>query len=215
MSAALAGLVILVIGDSQMMAMLPNLHSQLEGDGAVVYSYAVCGSTAADWIGPGVASCGTLERLDKAPAVADAKTRPTWNVGNLIAEHRPNLVVIQLADTMAGYGGKMDTPWIHQQVSGLTAKIAASHVSCVWVGPTWGKDEGPYHRSDGEVQAMSQLLSTTVAPCTYIDSTAFARPGEWPTRDGGHLYPDGYRKWAKAISESIARLRTKFAATAQ
>ena len=116
---------------------------------------------------------------------------------------------------MAGYGGKMEPGWIHEQISGLTARISAAHVSCVWVGPTWGKNEGPYRRSDAEVQAMSRLLSSSVAPCAYIDSTAFARPGEWPTRDGGHLFPDGYRKWAKAIADSIVQMKSKFAATAR
>jgi hypothetical protein len=215
MSGALAGLVILVIGDSQMMNMLPNLHNQLEDQGAVVHSYAVCGSTAQDWISPGTASCGTLERQDKAPAVSDQKTKPTWNINQLIAEHHPNLVVVQLGDTMAPYGGAhVETAWIHDQVTGLAGRIAANKISCVWIGPTWGADSGPYRRSDAEVQTMSHLLSTSVAPCTYIDSTTFARPGEWHTRDGGHLEPDGYRKWAAAITASIVKLKSQAALNA-
>ena len=214
-STVLAGLVILVIGDSQMMSMLPNLHNQLEEDGAIVYSYAVCGSTAGDWTAPGVASCGTLERQDKAPPVLDQKPHPTWNIGNLVAQHHPNLILVELGDTMAGYGGKMEPGWIHEQVAGLTAKIAAAQVSCVWVGPTWGKDQGPYRRSDAEVQAMAHLLSTAVSPCRYIDSTAFARPGEWPTKDGTHLLPDGYRKWATDLTNVIVKLNGQHVASAR
>jgi hypothetical protein len=211
MSAALAGLAILVIGDSQMMGMLPTLHNQLEDAGATAYSYAVCGSTAQDWIVPTTASCGMLHRDDKAPAVLDMKPGPTWTVTNLIAQHHPNLIVVELGDTMAGYDGKMELGWVHEQISGLTAKIAASHVPCVWVGPTWGSDTGPYHKSTATVQAMAQLLSKSVAPCQYIDSTAFSRPGEWQTRDGAHLEPDAYRKWAVAITGSLERLKGQLA----
>lgn len=211
MSAALAGLAILVIGDSQLMGMLPVLHNQLEDAGATVYSYAVCGSTAQDWIIPTTASCGMLHRDDKAAAVLDMKPGPTWNITNLIAQHHPNLIVVELGDTMAGYGGHMELGWVHEQISGLTGKIAASRISCVWVGPPWGEDNGPYHKTTAQVQAISQLLSQSVAPCRYIDSTAFSRPGEWHTRDGGHLEPDGYRKWAMAITASIEQLKGQLA----
>jgi hypothetical protein len=164
MGGALAGLVILVIGDSQMMEMLPNLHNQLEGAGATTYSYAVCGSTAQDWIMPSVASCGTLMREDKASAVMDQKSHTIWNITDLIAKHHPNLIVVELG---TGEGSKMEQSWIRQQVGGLTAKIAASRISCVWVGPTWGQDQGSYHKTTAEVQQMSQLLSASVSPCTY------------------------------------------------
>ena len=35
----------------------------------------------------------------------------------------------------------------------------------------------------------------------------FARPGEWPTKDGSHLMPDGYRKWSQDIVNAIERLK--------
>jgi hypothetical protein len=209
MGSALAGLVILVIGDSQMMSLITTLHDQLEGNGAVVYTYAVCGSTAADWISPSTASCGTGQHLDKTPATFDQKPHNGWNINELIARHHPNLIIVELGDTMAGYGGQMELPWIHEQVTGLTGRIAANKISCVWVGPTWGVDEAPYHKSVTRVKEISQILSQSVAPCTYVDSTAFARPGEWPTRDGGHLQPDSYRKWGKAISDTIVQLKSR------
>jgi hypothetical protein len=118
MSSALAGLVILVIGDSQMMNMLNNLHSQLQDNGATVYSYAMCGSTPADWITPSIASCGTGERQDKSPAVFDLKSHPGWNVNDLIARHHPQLISSSWA-----------TPWPGTALSwsslGSTSKSAA------------------------------------------------------------------------------------------
>jgi hypothetical protein len=47
-TSALAGLVILVIGDSHMMNMMNNLHNQLGSEGAMVHTYAMCGVAAAD-----------------------------------------------------------------------------------------------------------------------------------------------------------------------
>ena len=37
---------------------------------------------------------------------------------------------------------------------------------------------------------MTSRKSKSVAPCAFIDSTRFARPGEWPTTDGQHLTQD-------------------------
>jgi hypothetical protein len=208
MNGALAGMVILVIGDSHMMSLMTNLHDQLEGAGAVVHSYAMCGATAGDWVSRSVASCGTGEHHDKSPPMLDSKTRPTWNLTDLIAQHHPNLIVVELGDTMAGYGSAQpERGWISEQLGMMTGKIRASNLPCIWVGPIWGSDGPPYNKTVVRVKEMSQILSQSVSPCTYIDSTAFARPGEWATRDGSHLQPDGYRKWGKALADAIVRLK--------
>jgi lysophospholipase L1-like esterase len=62
---------------------------------------------------------------------------------------------------------------------------------------------------------MSKLLSTSVSPCSYVDSTTFSRPGEWQTRDGGHLEPDAYRKWAMGITNAIEQLKGQGALSAR
>jgi hypothetical protein len=210
MNAALAGLVILVIGDSQMMNMMTNLHNGLENAGAVVHTYAMCGATAADWLyTSAVTSCGRSERHDKSAAIVEnQRSMPTYVLSNLIERHHPNLIVVELGDTMAGYGlAQIERTWVLDQVHALTGKIAASNIACDWVGPTWGQNEPPYQKADVRVREMSQLLAQSVAPCRYIDSTVFARPGEWPTKDGTHLQPDGYRRWATDITDAIVRLK--------
>ena len=206
MNAALAGLVIVAIGDSQMMNMLSNLHNQLENAGAVVYSYAVCGSTAADWISPSVTSCGTGEHQDKSPVVFDQKPHPGWNINDLIARHHPNLIIVELGDTMAGYGSQMEIPWIHDQITGLTGRIAANKVSCVWVGPPWGSEGGASNKTFARVQDLSGYLSQIVYPCRYVDSLRFSQPGQWATFDGEHLTPDSYRLWGADIADATVRL---------
>jgi hypothetical protein len=210
MNSALAGLVILVIGDSQMMNMINNLHNQLGNAGAAVHTYAMCGATPGDWVYRStVSSCGRAEHHEKNPVITENKPQlPTYVLNDLIEKHHPNLIVVEMGDTVAGYGmPQINRPWLIEQVRTLTGKIAASRISCNWVGPMWGQNEPPYNKSDARVKEVSQLLSESVTPCRYIDSTAFARPGELPTRDGTHLQPDGYRKWSTAITDAIVRLR--------
>jgi hypothetical protein len=210
MNGALAGLVILVIGDSHMIfGVQSNFHSQLEANGAVVHSYAMCGATAADWLYPSTlakwtAGCGRGERHENAaPIIENQGGSRTYVLSELLAKHHPSLVVVELADTMAGY----EPSWVLQQVHGFNGLVTANHISCVWVGPVWGQDKPPYNKTDVKVRAMTQLLSESVSPCSFIDSTAFCRPGEWPTKDGTHLAPDGYRRWATELTSAILKLK--------
>jgi len=119
-------------------------------------------------------------------------------------------VIVELGDTMAGYD-KPDLPkaWIYEQVHQLTSRIAAQHVPCVWIGPIWGNPASAFHKTDARVTEMSQFLSQSVAPCAFIDSTRFARPGEWPTSDGQHLFQDGYRKWSADLVAAIVQMKSQ------
>jgi hypothetical protein len=210
----LAGLVILVIGDSHMSHMLTSLHNQLDNDGAAVHSFFMCGATAGDWVYPSQvaswAGCAKGEHHQHEPVVLDnQKLTPTYSMTKLIGQYRPDLVVVQLGDGMGKYGSaQLDKPWIINQVRALTGKIAASNVVCDWVGPIWGQDKPPYNKTEAEIRELTQTLAAAVSPCRYIDSTAFARPGEWPTVDGSHLSPDGYRKWSAHIADAIVRLKS-------
>lgn len=212
---ALAGLVVLVIGDSHMARrdyLLTNLHDALEAQGASVHSYGMCGATAGDWVYKSTVSCGRGEHHDTAPPQADFKTAPTWNISDLIDKHHPNLVIIQSADAMAGYGSPdMPKAWIYDQVHGLTGRIKAKNVGCVWIGPIWGNEGPPYRKTVTRVKEMSDFLAQTVSPCGYVDSTAFAKPGEWPTTDGQHLTPSGYRAWGQDIAQAIVQVRSRLA----
>jgi hypothetical protein len=216
MNSALAGLVILMIGDSQMINLINPLHNELEAEGAVVHSYAMCGAIPGDWVYRTTVSCGRAERHEKAPVVMEKDAGlPTYALQQLIATTHPNLIIVELGDTMGGYGAaQIERSWVLDQVHALTGQIAAANIACDWVGPIWGQESPPYQKSDAKVREISQLLSQSVAPCRYIDSTTMARPGEWPTRDGTHLQPDGYRKWSMAISDAVVRLRSQGAAAA-
>lgn len=211
MNGALAGLVILAIGDSHMAGrdyLLTNLHDQLEAQGASVHSYGMCGANAGDWLYRTTVSCGRGQHDDKSPPITDkGKVEQTWTLNDLIQKNHPNLIIVELADTMASYGTAFPRAWIYDQVHALTTRIKQDNIPCVWVGPIWGNEGPPYHKTVDRVREMTQLLSESVAPCKFINSTAFSSPGQWPTTDGQHLNSSGYRQWGAAITNSIVQLK--------
>ena len=168
----------------------------------------MCGANAGDWVYPTTVSCGRAERHGKSGPVIDRKSGvPTYTIDALIAKHHPNLVVIEMGDTMAGYGQSVfPQAWIYQQVHALVGRITAAKASCIWVGPIWGGANSPYHKDDARVQELSQLLAQTVPPCGYVNSLQFARPGQWPTTDGQHLTPAGYQEWGRDIAGAVVQL---------
>ena len=207
MFATLAGLSILVIGDSHLRDqnyLLGTLHDELLGRGAKVHTIGVCGSTPADWVTTKAGDCGGAERIDKGTITyteASAKTKP---VKQLIQSEKPNLVVVIMGDTIGGY--KQPTfprAWAWQQVTALTKEIGATGVKCAWVGPAWGSEGGKFGKTFDRVRATSEFLANNVAPCTYVNSLDFSKPGQWRTIDGQHFTPTGYKAWGKAIAKAL------------
>ena len=206
---ALAGLVVLIIGDSHMASrgyLITTLHDDLEAQGATVHSYGLCGANAADWVYPSTELCGRAERHGKDGPRIESGAAPAWSINDLVALHHPNLIIVELGDTMAGYGqSALPQAWIWSQIKPLTERIKAYNIACIWVGPPWGSEGTRYHKSFARVKEMAEFLSRTVAPCTFVDSTEFSRPGEWPTIDGQHLTASGYRDWGKDIADAVVR----------
>jgi len=209
---ALAGLVVLVIGDSHIASkdfLLTSLHEGLVGQGAVVHSYGVCGSNARDWIVQTTLNCGRGERHNLDAPQIDARDKvPVWSLAELMRKHRPDLLVVELGDNMAGYGVLPALPrdWIGQQVKALLQPVQARNLPCIWVGPPWGAEGGTSNKTFVRVKELSNYLAGTVAPCRYIDSLTFSKPGEWPTYDGEHLTPDSYRVWGANIANATIHL---------
>ncbi|MBC8735443.1 SGNH/GDSL hydrolase family protein [Paraburkholderia sp. UCT31] len=209
LASVLAGLSILIVGDSHLSEpgyLIDTLQDQLIAAGAQVHTYGVCGSIPGDWVKSVPGTCGGAERNGKAPLVIDhnAKTQP---VDQLIAANKAKLVIIVQGDTIGGYG-KDDFPkaWAWQQVTALTQDLAANKTACVWVGPVWGTEGGKYQKSFARVKQLSSFLAANVAPCQYIDSLTFSRPGEWATVDGQHLTTTGYKYWGTDIMKALVKL---------
>jgi hypothetical protein len=203
MSALLAGLTLLIIGDSHvtfkdsLLSILPEAYTQA---GAKVVTYGVCSSTAADWVVPNSNNgCGAYQRIGTAPVGAAIMT-PTAPppITSLIAQWHPDVVLVVLGDTMAAYGQKeISTNWADEQVKTLTMTLG--HTACIWIGPTWGEYSPRYGKTDKRAQEMATFLKSEVAPCTYIDGTQLMRPGSPKTIDGVHLTADSYKVWAAGI----------------
>lgn len=211
MNGALAGLVILVLGDSHMAGpgyLISSLHEDLQSQGAVVYTYGMCGASADAWLERTTIACGLGQRLANNPVVfREGKSEQTWTVTDLLAQHHPNLVIVEAADAMALYGQQLPKAWIYNQTHALVTRIKATNAACVWVGPVYGNPNSAYHKDDARVREVSQFLAESVPPCAYIDSTQFAQPGQWPTTDGQHLTSAGYRAWGADITNAVVHLK--------
>jgi len=204
-SALLAGLTVLVIGDSHLSMptyLIKSLHDGLMQQGAQVHSLAACGVPAGDWVRSVSATCGA-ERIGKAAPITVGKEAKTTPIKDVVVADQAKLVIVVMGDTMAGYKQDFPKVWIWQQVTALTKEIAKTGASCMWVGPAWGTEGGSFGKNFARVQQMSTLLASTVAPCEYIDSLKFSKQGQWPTSDGQHFTAAGYDLWGSEIVKSV------------
>lgn len=215
MNAALAGLVILLIGDSHIAAtgFFNNpLHNALVLQGATVHSFGVCAADAGAWITPAPIVCGRGERHNLAPAQINSEPALRgWALPDLIRTYSPNMVIVELGDTMAGYGLMPALPrqLISDQVNRLLAPIKARNLPCIWIGPPWGNDGGVLKKTNVRVKEISDYLPQVVSPCRYIDSLSFAQPGQWETRDGVHLTMQATQVWDNHLVRSIDQIVSK------
>jgi hypothetical protein len=213
--AALAGLVVLIIGDSHIASrdfLLGSLHDALVNQGAIVHSYGVCGSQPRDWVAQTELSCGRAERHNHDAAIVDKSPKvKTWSLEKLIEQHHPDLLVVELGDNMGGYGIAPSLPkeWISTETAQMLQPIEAHQLPCVWVGPPWGTEGGVSNKTFARVQDLSDFLSRIVYPCRYVDSLRFSQPGQWATYDGEHLTPDSYRLWGTDIANATVRLSSE------
>ena len=203
----LAGLSILLLGESHLTingSLIESLHDELNRQGAVVHSIGACGASAQDWLVKKNVDCGA-DRVGTGKAVVRGRDATTTPITQLIATDKPDIVVLVIGDTMASYDKEaFPKTWAWQSVTSLTKAIAGTNTRCVWVGPPWGTPGGQYKKNDVRVQLMSRFLATNVAPCDYVDSLTFSKPGQWTTTDGQHFTVAGYKSWGAAIAKAVA-----------
>ena len=208
-SSVLAGMTLLVLGESHMSLanhLMEPLHANLTQQGANVHSIGACGASAGDWLITKKVDCGAEEK-GSGKIVIKGRDATTTPIKDLIAADKPDLVVLVIADTMASYDKPVfPKAWAWQNVSALAKEITANGAKCAWVGPAWGKEGGMYKKNDARTKLISAFLATNVAPCTYIDSLEFSKPGQWVTTDGQHFTVAGYKSWANAIGNALGKL---------
>ncbi len=213
MSGPLTGLAILIIGASQFAHngyLITTLHNDLQDQGATVVTYGACATVPEAWMTPTPVWCGTAVRVGPGAVVEDkSKSASSWSVSDLIHKYHPRLVLIGIADTLAGYRqGEIPETFIKQQTHMLAERVASEGVACIWLGTTWGSEGGPLGKNFTRVKELSGLLAKNVAPCEYLDSLPFSKPGEWPTIDGQHHTAAAYELWGHALTQAILQSAT-------
>jgi hypothetical protein len=205
----LMGANVLVLGESHMslpQSLINPLHEELSRHGMNVHSIGACGASAADWLKTNKVDCGA-DRQGSGAAVYKGPGATTTAVTELISRDKSKLVLVIIGDTMASYDDpSFPKAWAWKEVTGLVKAINSTGTACAWVGPPWGKAGGKYMKNDARTELMSKFLAANVAPCTYIDSLKFSKPGQWQTIDGQHFSVIGYQLWAKAITGAVLKL---------
>lgn len=208
-ASTLAGIAILIIGESHMS--FPNylinpLFDDLTRKGAVVHAVGACGASAGDWLKTISVPCGA-DRHGKGEASFKGRDATTTPIRQLIQEDKPDVVVVIIGDTMASYDKEVfPRAWAWQSTTSLTKEIASTKTPCVWVGPPRGTEGGKYFKNDKRVELISQFFTSNVAPCVYVDSLKFSKPGQWATLDGQHFNMAGYKSWSTEITNALVDL---------
>jgi len=210
-ASALAGLSFLIIGSSHLATptyLIGSLHDRLLDDGAKqVHTIGVCGAQPSDWLKVTPGTCGRGDRLGREPATRVDDGVSTTPIKELLAQEKPDALVIVMGDTIATYKSPtMDTAYIDKEVKPLVQAAGEAGVACYWVSPGWGGEGGRYGRTFARVKEFSEYLPKVAAPCKVIDSTKFSQPGEWKTIDGQHYLKSGYKLWGDAIANEIASM---------
>ena len=216
MNALLAGLTLLIIGDSHVTfkdSLLEILPDAFTRQGAKVITYGVCSSTAADWVVPNPNNgCGAAQRIGNEPIGApDMKPASPPPMASLLEKWHPDVVMVVLGDTMAGYGQKtISENWVDEQVKTLTYTIGKT--ACIWIGPTWGQYSPRYGKTDQRTTEMATFMKEEVQPCAYVDGTQLMKPGSVSTIDGIHATPASYQVWGDAIVKTTLPMLEKIKA---
>jgi hypothetical protein len=208
MGSALLGLTLLMIGDSHFVTetfLIKTLPESLALEGAKTVTYGACGVPSGVWVTPRAIPCGIGERIGTGPVQVNRDPKAlNPSLSSLVAKVHPDVLVIVAGDTMAAYGSKtMPKDWILSNVGALVAEVKAANLPCIWVGPPWGTEGGPLIKTFVRVRELADVIQSASAPCRFVDSTTFAKPGEWRTFDGVHYTPDSYQKWSAEITRVI------------
>lgn len=206
---ALAGLTVLVIGDSHVAfpgSMQMSLHDLLLAEGAGVHTYGGCAMRPDGYYSGDAAvrtvSCGFGERHGGGEGQTLGGEVVAPRVTDLLDRHAPDLVLIVMGDNLAAYGREVPDDLIAEQAAALTGMLEAG-VPCFWAGPTWGADGPDFVKPDGDVRELARHLAGAVNPCTFLDGLALLTPEEADVRDGIHLTVEGYANWAEAIVDEM------------
>ena len=178
MNGALAGLVILVLGDSHMAGptyLISSLHEALEAQGATVDSYGMCGANPDAWLEKTTVSCGRAERHGAAADPGGKRKAGIYLANQRFAQQAPP----QHGDRRGGRrDGRLRLAATTEGVDLRSVARAGDAHQCGGCflrlgGAGLRRVNSPYHKADDRVRELSEFLSQSVAPCVYVDLLKF------------------------------------------
>lgn len=213
---------VLLIGDSHTTGYLstkkttnsPGIRlSELlaENSGIELSTYGSCGSQTETWVRGLATSCGYFEKTPSGHvSVPYPKKHSTPKIDNLLAQHKPELVIVALG---ANFLGGYPESWIKQKAAAFVKKIRDSGAKCAWVGPPALRTYGSLssEKARALIKKVDRALADAVdAECPYVSTLGFV---SYPATggDGLHYSQLGERgrsladTWAKKTLEGLKR----------
>lgn len=200
---------ILLIGDSHTVGTFGHELDRLlrRREGAVVETRGSCGSSPRHWRSGWTTNCGFFAR--RADGSQDSgRSAPTPILADLLAGHRPGLVVIALGANLIG--SRALEAAVRRETQGVLDTLAAADAppACVWVGPPHGRNK-PVERLD---LLYDTLQATLRNRCAFIDSRPFL---DYPETGGDGAHYDALgaegrrmaREWAAQVERRIPAAR--------
>lgn len=149
--------------------------------GAKVGTYSSCGSIFQWWETGKPTPCGYFFR-DTAGRTEKGNKGPTPLFDRLMAEVKPDLVVVELG---ANYAGYESDEFAVGDMKKLVKKIADAKAKCFWISKPDSR------KNHGDIPRILQLTQAAALPyCEFFDSTTVTRYPE----EGG----DGIHYWFPA-----------------
>lgn len=191
---------VLLIGDSHSVGPFGwYLDENLRKTGHNVATYASCGSIAKWWTTSQKTTCGFYSN-DLNNQVTRANTHPTPKLENILADVRPDVVIVELG---ANYQNTPSDEFARGDLKNLLKMIRESGAKCFWITPPdkrLNRDSAP---------RIERLIREAVGDeCPIFDSTKVTK---YPAigGDGVHYwFPAGMpvaRQWADAAFESFTK----------
>lgn len=207
LAALLAGLLaspcsaarVLVIGDSHAVGPFgSSLDKELVRQGHQVSLQAVCGASAAWWLGPQrreLSICYSVHDYGKKGRWAQGKPDAPPALAKDLLSARPDVVVLALGSNPDG-GGAAATGAAAEKLLALVPGSAR----CFWVGPP------PMPKRLAAIGAvyneLPQAFSRAGRSCTLIDSRTLISASDASPND--HFYGAPAEAWGKAVGKTVA-----------
>lgn len=218
----------LVIGDSHIAGPVGDrLHQLFRDSGKDVRTIGLAGATAQTYTSPNpkerTLSFGFADRKnDSADREPGTKPRTVPELKTLLAEQKPQRLVIELGDNFAAYRSPSAAAdkAAEAQVKKITQQIKDSQFRgrCYWITPTWTDKSGqkPYYKTNERLKEVIAIIKSNASPCQVIDSTeVIAQQEIKTTSDGLHFDSKNGSKWAQAAHAKILSLEQRPAGNSQ